>query len=58
MTGYIAMASNSGLYGINILNSVRAGETVIVSNRNEPTKDLEEPIRFSVYWHSAMSLQH
>jgi len=52
------MASNSGLYGINILNSVRAGETVIVSNRNEPTKDLEEPIRFSVYWHSAMSLQH
>jgi len=51
LAGYIALANSSFLYGINILNNVRAGETVIVSNENEPMKDLEESIRFSVYWH-------
>ena len=57
MAGYIALASNSGLYGLNILKNVRAGETVIISKGNEPTKNLEVPIRFHVYWHYATSLQ-
>jgi len=56
LTGYIALASNGVIYGINILNHITAGETVIINNVNEPTNDLEQPIRFDVYWHYVTSL--